>query len=76
MQSFIGTVVCVKTPKTAVVVFDYPYRHRKYLKIIKRTTRIMVHNEREGLKAGDRVKIIKSRPYSKKKHFIVLEVLP
>lgn len=75
MQSFTGTVVSVKTPKTAVVVFSYPYHHRKYKKIIKKTTRLMVHNESEGLKVGDSVRIIKSRPYSKRKHFVVAEVL-
>ncbi|MBI3888024.1 30S ribosomal protein S17 [Candidatus Microgenomates bacterium] len=73
MQTFKGTVVAVKTLNTVKVAVEYIYRHPKYKKILKRTTKLLAHNELEGLKGGDLVEIIKSKPYSKLKHFKVVK---
>ncbi len=69
MQEFVGKVVSVKTPKTVAVEVPYVYRHPKYKKIIRRTTKLLVHNEIPEIKDGDMVRISKSRPYSRRKHF-------
>lgn len=73
MQKFEGIIVSSKTPKTVIVTTDYIFRHKKYKKILTRTTRIAAHNEIEGLKNGDQVELVKSRPYSKTKHFTVVK---
>lgn len=73
MQTFKGVVVSAKTAKTVKVVVGYTYKHPKYKKILKRTTNLLAHNEIEGIKAGDKVEIIKSKPFSKLKHFSVLK---
>lgn len=58
---------------TVKVAISYSIRHPKYQKVMKKTTNLLVHNEMEGLKVGDKVEIVKSMPYSKKKHFIVIK---
>lgn len=75
MQAFFGTIVSAKTPQTVAVEFTYSQKHPKYKKIIKRTTRVLAHNEFSDAKEGDQVWIVKSRPYSKLKHFKVSEVI-
>lgn len=73
MQSFKGQVTSAKTLKTVKVEVEYTYHHPKYKKILKRMTKLLVHNEIEGIKEGDRVEIVKSKPFSKLKHFKVLK---
>lgn len=75
MQTFIGTVISKKTPNTVAVTIPYYQKHPKYQKILKRITKILVHNEIDEIKNGDTVKIIKSKPYSKNKHFKTLEII-
>lgn len=75
MQSFIGKVISSKTPQTVVVQFSYFQKHPKYQKILKKTTKLLVHNKLAGVAEGDTVRIVKSRPYSKNKHFLLTEVV-
>lgn len=75
MQTFTGTVVSNKTPQTVGVRITYFQKHPKYQKILKQTTKLLVHNELSGVSEGDTVKIVKSRPYSKMKHFKVVEII-
>lgn len=71
MQRFIGTIVSNSTKDTVKVEIPYSVRHPKYQKIMKRKTKLLVHNELPDLKVGDKVEILKSQPYSKMKHFKV-----
>jgi len=75
MQRFEGTVTSVKTPQTVAVEIVFFAKHPKYNKVLKKTTKLLAHNEIDGVKEGDKVAVIKSRPYSKLKHFKVSEVL-
>jgi small subunit ribosomal protein S17 len=75
MQSFNGTVVSTKMNKTVAVAVERAFRYPKYGKIVRRTTKLLAHCEKEGIKEGDRVEIVKTKPYSKRKHFKVAEVL-
>lgn len=75
MQSFTGTVISDKMKNTLTVVVNFSMRHPKYKKIIKKTTKLHVHNEIEGIKTGDRVTIVQSRPYSKTIHFQTKKVV-
>ena len=71
MQKFKGTIVTLSSKDTVKVAISYSIRHPKYQKVMKKTTNLLVHNEMEGLKIGDKVEIVKSMPYSKRKHFKV-----
>ncbi len=75
MQTFNGTIVSVSMKDTVKVEIPYSFRHPKYLKVLKRKTNLLAHTEMEGLKIGDKVKIVKTKPYSKNKHFKVTEVI-
>ncbi len=75
MQKFKGTIVTLSSKDTVKVAISYSIRHPKYQKVMKKTTNLLVHNEMEGLKVGDKVEIVKSMPFSKKKHFIIIKLV-
>ncbi len=70
-----GTVVSDKMDKTVVVTVSSSTRHRLYKKIMRRLRRYMVHDETNDAKLGDRVRIVESRPYSRRKRWQLAEVL-
>ncbi len=70
-----GTVVSDKMDKTVVVAVSSSTRHRLYKKIMRRLRRYMVHDETNDAKLGDRVRIVESRPRSRRKRWQLHEVL-
>ncbi len=70
-----GTVVSDKMEKTVVVAVSSSTRHRLYKKIMRRLRRYMVHDETNDAKLGDRVRIVESRPHSRRKRWQLAEVL-
>ncbi len=71
----IGTVVGKKMKKTVTVAVERQVRHPLYKKIIKRRKTFLAHDEYEKCKVGDVVKIIETRPISKRKRWRVLEII-
>lgn len=71
----IGTVVNIKMKKTVTVLVERQVRHPLYKKIIKRKKKFLVHDEYEKCKVGDSVKIVETRPLSKRKNWRVLEIV-
>ncbi len=69
-----GIVVSDKMQKTVVVRVDRKFRHPKYDKILVRSKKYYAHNEVEGVKIGDEVTIVETRPLSKLKRWRVVEV--
>lgn len=72
-QVFRGRVVAAQ-PKTVTVLIERVKMHPLYHKGFKQSKRYLVHDE-VGVKLGDVVEIVKSRPFSKNKHFLVLRVV-
>ena len=70
-----GMVVSDKMDKTVVVAVSSSTRHRLYKKLMRRLRRYMVHDETNDAKLGDRVRIVESRPYSRRKRWQLVEVL-
>ncbi len=70
----IGVVVSAKTTKTVVVAVERLVKHSVYGKIIRRTSKFMVHDE-HGAKQGDTVRIVETRPLSKRKRWRVEEIV-
>ena len=70
-----GVVVSDKMDKTLVVMVSRKLPHPAYKKLVSKKKKYKVHDEEGKAKAGDKVKIIESRPYSKEKYFRLLEVL-
>jgi len=71
----IGTVVSAKAQKTAVISIEWQIEHPLYRKRIKRTTRLMAHDEKGICKEGDVVRIMECRPLSKHKSWRVVSVV-
>jgi len=69
-----GIVVSDKMAKTVVVAVERLVRHDMYRKTIRRTSTFMAHDEL-GAKRGDRVRIVESRPLSKRKRWRVDEIV-
>jgi len=74
-QTKVGVVVSNKMQKTVVVAVERISQHGMYQKYIKRTSKFLAHNERPDLNVGDRVVIEETRPLSKRKRWLVSEVL-
>jgi small subunit ribosomal protein S17 len=73
-RRLIGVVVSNKMQKTVVVEVTRTSRHRLYNKVISVTNRFMAHDELD-CKIGDEVRIVESRPISKRKRWVVEEIL-
>jgi small subunit ribosomal protein S17 len=61
--------------KTRVVVVERTFRHPRYERVIKRTTRFKAHDERNEARLGDRVLIVETRPLSKDKRWRIKQIL-
>ena len=71
----IGRVVSDKMEKTVVVAVDSVRRHPLYHKRITRTSKFLAHDEQNACKPGDIVRIEETRPLSKRKRWIVREIV-
>jgi len=67
-----GTVVKDKNNKTIVVLVKRRYSHPFFKKVITSSKKYHAHDEKNKFKIGDAVKIIESRPFSKKKRWEVI----
>ena len=72
---FTGVVVSDKTDKTVVVKVTKRRVHRLYKKYVTETKKMHAHDEENVAHTGDTVRIIESRPISKKKRWRLLEVV-
>ena len=71
----IGTVVSDKMDKTVVVSVQTNVKHKIYGKIMKRTYKLKAHDEENGGRVGDRVKVMETRPLSKDKRWRIVEIV-
>ncbi|MGD7652557.1 MAG: 30S ribosomal protein S17 [Verrucomicrobiales bacterium] len=71
----VGVVVSDKMEKTLVVEHVARVPHPRFKKIVKRTKKYYVHDDKGEAKIGDRVRIVEIRPLSKKKRWMLTEVL-
>ena len=71
----VGKVVSDKMDKTIVVAIADHVKHPTYSKIIKRTTKIHVHDENNVCGVGDTVEVMETRPMSKTKRWRLVEII-
>ncbi len=71
----VGKVVSDKMDKTIVVAVEYRVRHPLYGKIVKRTYKLMAHDENNECGIGDRVSVMETKPLSKKKRWRLVEIM-
>jgi small subunit ribosomal protein S17 len=70
-KSRVGVVVSDKMNRTVVVELRRQVLHPLYKKYIRRRTRVMAHDQENAFKTGDKVRIIETRPLSKRKRWRV-----
>jgi small subunit ribosomal protein S17 len=71
----VGIVVSNKMDKTVVVAEVKRIKHPKYHKFVLRTKKYMAHDEKNDAQIGDKVRIMETRPLSKKKRWRIVEII-
>ena len=71
----IGVVVSNKMQKSIVVDVERREKHPIYGTFIKKTSRFMAHDEKNDCNIGDTVRIMETRPLSKRKCWRLVEII-
>jgi small subunit ribosomal protein S17 len=71
----IGKVVSNKMQKSITIAIDRKVKHPIYGKFMKKTTKLMVHDEKNEAGIGDTVRIMETRPLSKSKRWRLVEIV-
>jgi small subunit ribosomal protein S17 len=71
----VGLIVSDKADKTVTVAVEALVRHPMYKKRVRRSKKFIVHDERNEARVGDTVRIIETRPLSKRKRWRLANVI-
>jgi small subunit ribosomal protein S17 len=71
----IGIVISNKMDKSIIVAEKRKVMHPIYRKYINRTNKFVAHDEKNECNIGDLVKIMETRPLSKKKNWRLIEII-
>ena len=71
----IGVVASVSMDKSITVTIERKLRHPIYGKFVKKSKKFMAHDESNDCNVGDTVKIMETRPLSKRKRWRLVEIL-
>ena len=74
-RTLTGKVVSAKTAKTIAVEIPRVLKHPQYGKYIRRTTRLLAHDETSQAREGDTVTIAQCRPVSRRKAWSLVSVI-
>ena len=74
-RKIVGRVVSDKMDKTVSVAIERLVKHPVVGKYIRRTTKLMAHDEKNECKAGDRVAISECRPIARNKTWRVVDIV-
>jgi len=72
---YTGKVISNKMDKTVVVAVTRLFQHPVYKKTVKKVSKFKAHDEENRCMIGDDVKITETRPLSKDKRWLVLEIM-
>lgn len=71
----IGLVTSNKMDKSIVVSIQRRVKHPLYGKFVKMTSKFIVHDKNNDCNEGDKVKIMETRPLSKRKNWRLVEII-
>lgn len=74
-KEFIGFVKSNKMDKTIVVEIMTPKKDKLYQKYVKKTKSVVAHDEKNEANIGDKVKVIQTRPISKRKRWRIIQII-
>src|SRR5262245_57519470 len=71
----VGDVLSSKMTKTIVVRVQRRFPHPRFKKVVTQYNKLYVHDEKSEARAGDRVRIVETRPVSKTKRWRLVEII-
>jgi len=71
----IGVIIGNNMEKTVTVLSERRVKHPFYKKIVKRRKKFLAHDEYEKCKIGDVVKIVETRPLSRRKRWRIQDIV-
>ncbi|NND71318.1 MAG: 30S ribosomal protein S17 [Rhodothermales bacterium] len=71
----VGLVTSAKMDKSIVISIERQVSHPIYGKFIKKTSKIMAHDEENTAAQGDTVLVMETKPYSKNKRWRLVKVI-
>ncbi len=71
----VGIVVSDKMEKSVSVLVERRLQHPKYGKMVKMSKKFIAHDENNDCGVGDKVRIVETRPLSKRKSWRVSEII-
>lgn len=74
-RRIVGRVVSNKMDKTITVAVERTVKHPLYGKLLRKTTKLHAHDEKNECHQGDLVAIVETRPLSRSKFFRLVEIL-
>lgn len=72
---FVGRVVSDRMDKTITVVVERRLRHPFYGKYVRKSSKFMAHDEENVCGVGDTVRIMETRPLSRRKRWRLVEIV-
>ncbi len=75
IRTITGRVVSTKMDKTIAVEIERLIKHPTYSKYVRRTTKLLAHDENNECQAGDTVDITPCRPLSRRKSYKLVRVV-
>ncbi len=75
LKTKVGEVISDRMDKSVVVKVEYLVSHPLYQKRIKQSSKFIAHDENNNCHIGDKVKIIETRPLSKRKRWRVVGII-
>ena len=70
-----GVVVSDRMDRSVVVRIDTAVRHPMYHKTVRRSSKLVAHDEANDAHVGDTVRIMETRPMSRKKRWRLVEIV-
>jgi small subunit ribosomal protein S17 len=70
-----GWVTSNRMNKTIVVAVERQFRHPRYEKMIRRTSKLYAHDDQNQCRIGDKVQVMETKPLSKLKRWRLVQVL-
>ena len=74
-RALTGRVVSNKMDKTITVAVERLVKHGQFGKYVRRTTKLLAHDEKNECQEGDTVAIAPCRPHSRRKNYALLRVV-
>jgi len=74
-RTLTGKVVSTKMDKTIAVVIERMVKHETYGKYLRRSTKLLAHDEDKSAREGDTVMITPCRPLSRRKSWRLLSIV-